>query len=173
MEKILKQPGLSLLAILMLLYLNSPVHSQNSAENTRGSSSLFAQAGGPEVVGLHVNHNINKRIAIDAGLGVLLDAHIGLNGYLMDRDKKRTSLFLGLQFASIRRNSFLDVFNSDTTERQFGVYVPIGIEYTAPRGFTMQLDIGPNFVGEDFVQINTEPIMASLKIGYTFKKKRY
>jgi hypothetical protein len=42
----------------------------------------------------------------------------------------------------------------------------------AKKGFTIQLDIGPNFIKEDWGQTNTADILGSLKIGYTFRPKQ-
>ena len=40
------------------------------------------------------------------------------------------------------------------------------------KGFTIQLDVGPNLIGKDWGQTNTAPIMGSFKIGYTFRAKQ-
>jgi hypothetical protein len=72
--------------------------------------------------------------------------------------------------------NFLGSWGSSSTtnkrESQPGIYFPIGFEYIAKKGFTVQMDVGPNLVGKDWVQTNTAPIMGSLKIGYTFNPRQ-
>ena len=54
---------------------------------------------------------------------------------------------------------------------RLGVYFPIGYELITQKGFTFQIDVGPNLVKENWGQGNTFPIMGSIKIGITPKKK--
>jgi len=127
----------------------------------------MGQTWGPEGIGVHLNHNIGNKVSLNVGVGFLLDAHIGTNVYVTNRSKKRTSFYLGAQLATLREINII----GSSRERQLGIYIPIGFEYIATKGFTMQVDIGPNFVDDDWGQVNTIPFIGSIKIGYTFKKK--
>ena len=71
-------------------------------------------------------------------------------------------------FGSMGSTSYTD----NKRESQVGVYFPIGFEYIAKKGFTLQIDIGPNLVGKDWAQTSTAPIVGSFKIGYTFKPRQ-
>ncbi len=166
--------------LLTMAFMATPIHAQQTdIDPIQKSTSLMLQFFGPEALGIHVNHNTTKRIAMNFGLGVGLDAHIGLNGYLTDRSQKRFAWYGGLQVYLIREVVFSagDIFGSmgssgsSNKESQIGVYIPLGFEYIATKGFTLQLDIGPNLIGEDWGQTNTAPIMGSFKIGYTFRAK--
>lgn len=157
----------STILISIIAVFKNRLSAQNVIPDLKGSTSLTGQLWGFEAVGLNLNHNINHRISINAGLGVVLDLHVGTNIYLSNRKKKKTSLYIGAQFGSIKQ---ISLFGS-SDKSQLGVYLPIGFEYIALKGFTIQVDIGPNFVKEDWIQINTFPVLGSLKIGYTFRKK--
>lgn len=157
----------SILFTAIIGFSNNGLLAQNNLADLKGSTSLMGQFWGIESVGFNLSHNINHRVSINGGLGVLLDYHLGTNFYLTDRRKKKSSFYLGVQIGSVRQVS---IFGS-SDESQLGIYVPLGFEYISSNGFTFQIDIGPNFVKEDWAQINTYPFLGSLKIGYTFKKK--
>ena len=76
-------------------------------------------------------------------------------------------MYVGLELCTIR----MFELSGDAGIRQLGIYFPIGYESISKKGFTFQIDIGPNFVNENWEQINTSPIMGSIKIGITPKKK--
>lgn len=170
-------------ALLLLLAVNAMettmFSQQNEPNRTKKSTSLMLQFYGPEALGVHVNQNITRSIALNFGLGLDLGAHLGMNAYLTNRNQKRFAWYGGVQTYFIREftlnsgNLFgsSGVSESQKRDSQLGVYIPIGFEYIANKGFTLQLDIGPNLVGEDWGQSNTAPVMGSLKIGYTFRAK--
>ena len=141
--------------------------AQTRVANIKGSTSLMGQYWGLEILGVHVNHNLNHWLSINAGLGLGLQFHLGANFYLSKRTEKKTSFYVGAQTGRIREYNIFGPFG----ESQFAVYLPIGFEYIASKGFTIQLDVGPNFVENDWAQSNTSSILGSIKIGYTFKKK--
>ncbi len=165
---IIKKNGIHILfsTILIAIFTNT-LSAQNTVPDLKGSTAVVGQLWGIETIGLNINHNINHRVSINAGLGILLDLHLGANLYLTNRTKKKTSFYIGTQVGLIRQ---ISIFGS-SDESQLGIYAPIGFEYIALKGFTILVDIGPNFVKEDWDQISTFPIMGSLKIGYTFRKK--
>jgi len=168
------------LLILFVVSATETMIAQQDKGDTENSTSLMLQFFGPEALGIHLNHNVSQRFSLNLGLGVGLDAHLGLNAYLTNRDLKRFAWYGGLQVYLIREVQFIsvDIFGSmgsSTTnkrESQVGVYVPLGFEYIAKKGFTIQMDVGPNFVRDDWSQTNTASFMGSLKIGYTFKPKQ-
>jgi len=142
--------------------------AQNSISDVRGSTSLFGQLYGIEVLGISVNHNINNRFSINGGFGIGPTFHLGGNFYFNRKPEKKTSFYIGTQVGSIREAYLL---GSGFGDSQLAVYFPIGFEYIAAKGFTIQIDLGPNFTQEDWEQANTLPLYGSLKIGYTFRKK--
>ena len=166
--------------ILFIVSATETMIAQQTKDDTEKSTSLMLQFFGPEALGIHINHNASQRFSLNLGLGAGLDAHIGLNAYLTKRDLKRFAWYGGLQVFIIREvqlisgNLFGSMGSSTTNKResQVGVYIPIGFEYIAKKGFTIQLDVGPNFVKDDWGQTNTASYMGSLKIGYTFKPKQ-
>lgn len=162
---------LSLVFIIFFLGLSTNLlMSQENSNKIKGSSSLMLQVIGPEVLGVHYNYYVTYRISINAGIGFNMDVHLGSNFYLKNRSKSSSSLFLGAQIIAYRAfHPFGPYFGDHDT--QMGLYIPFGYEYLGKKGFTLQVDIGPNFVKEDWGQTNTIPFFGSLKIGYTFKKR--
>ena len=136
------------------------------SNNYNRITSVFLQVWGPEIIGFHFNTFIANRFSVNLGIGIITDAHIGFNMYFSNRNKSISSIYLGIQLISY--NHF-NPFGS-SSGRQFGIYLPIGIEIIARNGFTIQFDVGPNVVEEDWEQRNTEPFLVSFKIGYTFNK---
>ena len=154
--------------IALVFFLIQPsVFAQGSISDVRGSTSLFGQLYGIEVLGISVNHNINNRFSINGGFGVGPTFHLGGNFYFNRKPEKKTSFFVGAQAGYIREAFLFGGFG----DSQLAVYIPIGFEYIAAKGFTIQIDLGPNFTKEDWGQANTLPFYGSLKIGYTFRKK--
>ncbi len=168
------------LVLLLVSATKTPVIAQQATSETKKATSLMLQFFGPEALGIHVNHNASQRVSLNAGLGADLGVHIGANAYLTDRTLKRFAWYGGVQLYVIREFQFYagNIFGStgssagNKRETQIGVYIPVGFEYMAKKGFTLQLDIGPNLIKEDWGQTNTAIIMGSLKIGYTFRPKQ-
>ncbi|MEH0154700.1 hypothetical protein V6R21_11215 [Limibacter armeniacum] len=154
---------------LYILFIIPPnCYAQKESTRVYNSTSIFLQLFGPEFLGVNLNYNINKRASLNLGLGVLLDGHIGTNIYVTDRSYHTSSMYIGTQAALINYNP---IFGS-SSEMQIGLYIPIGYEYIAKKGFTIQFDIGPNLVRHDWGQANTEVLNASLKIGTTIRSKK-
>ena len=150
-----------LLAFFLIYISTQELFAQKDSTNFKGRTSILLEIGGPEMLGVHFSGYLNNRISANAGLGVGLGYHIGTN-FNFNRSKY-SSIIIGVQVFSIRSfNPFSGSFN---TERQLGIYIPLGFEYYAEKGFTMQIDFGPNFVKEDWGQLNTSSFLISVKIG--------
>ena len=181
-------PLKTIVALLILFGVSATetfIIAQQDSSHIKKSTSLMLQFLGPEALGIHVNHNASKRISLNLGIGANLDAHLDVNAYINDRDLSSFSFYGGLQvyllrefrfstgniFGSMGSSSSMGSSTTNKRELQVGLYIPVGVEYIAKKGFSIQLDIGPNFIGEDWGQTNTAPIMGSLKVGYTFRPK--
>lgn len=147
------------------LLITHSLTAQDYSTTFKGTPAFFLQLYGPEILGLHVNYNISNRFSVNTGIGLNADFHIGSNYYVTKRKPGNFSLYTGFQFISYHAFSYS---GSSGGERQKGLYIPVGCEYVAHRGFTIQLDIGPNFYKYDYDQRNTVPFFGSLKIGITF-----
>ena len=132
---------LTFLCICALL-LTSSISAQKDSTNYSGRPGFYAQFIGPEGLGAHVNIFLNNRSSVNFGLGFNLDAHIGSNFYFTKRNEHKSAFYLGAQLCSYR------IFKFDFTgkERQVAVYVPFGFEFIGKKGFSFQIDIGPNFI---------------------------
>ncbi|MBP7238960.1 MAG: hypothetical protein KBA14_01940 [Saprospiraceae bacterium] len=142
--------------------------AQDEMGTLKGSPAIFLQLYGPEILGLHINYNISNHFSANTGIGLNADFHIGSNYYITKRKLGHFSIYSGFQLISYHEFSYS---GSSGGDRQNGLYIPVGFEYVAHRGFTMQLDIGPNFYKYDYAQRNTVPFFGSLKIGITFLRK--
>jgi hypothetical protein len=157
--------------LVSLLFLNTLIlRGQALQPEVKGSTSLMLQLWGPEVLGIHLNHNISPRISLNLGVGLLLDAHLGANYYFTNRSHRKSSFYAGAQLAYIHEYLF-DFWNSRSAATQLEVYLPIGYEYLGRRGFTFQADLGPNFVNEDWDQSNSLPFYGSIKVGISLFRK--
>lgn len=157
----------STILIMVFILTQNTLNAQSDVPNVKGSTSLLGQVWGLEILGINVNHNLNHWLSLNAGVGIGLQFHLGANFYLNKRTEKRTSFFIGAQTGLIREYYLSGEFG----DSQLAIYLPIGFEYRASKGFTIQLDVGPNFVKNDWSQSNTSSFLASIKIGYTFRKK--
>ncbi len=153
-----------LLTIFLLFSAN--LNAQQDSTKFGGRPSFYLQAWGPEGLGAHFNIFLSNRISLNAGLGFNIDAHIGTNFYFSKRNLSKGAFYAGAQFCSYR----IFKFNFTGKERQLAIYFPLGYEYISEKGFSFQVDIGPNIFQKDWGQFNTFPIMASLKIGFSPKK---
>ncbi len=146
------------------------MHTKTIAQDSLSiaqTGGFYLQVYGPELFGLHINMNAGSKVSVNLGIGIDLDYHIGMNYYFGNRHISCSSIFAGLQIASQRE--FLVFGGSDEFRRQPALYIPIGYEYIARKGFSIQLDIGPNFVRENWDQWNTYPVNFSFKIGYVIR----
>ncbi|MFK7814281.1 MAG: hypothetical protein AB8B59_17415 [Maribacter sp.] len=174
-------PQKIILIVIVISFLSSKENNllAQSTKSIEKSTSIMGQLFGPEALGIHLNQNLEKRFSLNIGLGIGLDAHLGFNVYLNNRELKRFAWYCGLQAYLIHEVVFIsgtifgesDSSGSNKRDSQAGMYIPIGFEFISKNGFTIQLDLGPNFVKKDWDQTNTAPIMGSLKIGYTFRSK--
>ena len=145
---------------------SSHVNAQHDSTKFGGRPSFYIQAIGPEGLGAHVNIFLGNRMSLNGGLGFNLDAHIGTNFYFTKRNRSKGAFYFGTQFCSYR----IFKFNFTGKERQLAVYFPVGYEYIGKKGFSFQVDIGPNIIQKDWGQYNSSPILASIKIGISPKK---
>jgi len=160
--------NLTVLFTLFACLLTDNLLAQTRSDNDRGRTSLLFQFGGPELLGVHVNVLIADRITVNAGLGFDLDAHIGSSYYLIKSENSGKRMYVGFELSTIQ---MILISGDMSGVRQIGVYFPIGYELITQKGFTFQIDIGPNLVKENWGQFNTFPIIVSIKIGITPKKK--
>ena len=115
---------------------------QSDSSSSKKELSILGQLWGPEVLGGYVNYYLNNRISINVGFGLNFDAHVGSNIYLVNRNSPAHSFYIGAQAITYNKFFFSGRAN---TERQVGIYIPLGYEYVARGGFTLQIDVGPNF----------------------------
>jgi hypothetical protein len=154
----------SLFTICLLFFVS--LKAQNDSVKFAGRPSFYLQAWGPEGLGAHFNIYLSNRMSLNAGLGFNIDAHIGTNFYFTKRNKSKGAFYAGTQFCSYR----IFKFNFTGKERQLAIYFPVGYEYIGKKGFSFQIDIGPNIIQKNWGQYNSLPILASLKIGISPKK---
>jgi hypothetical protein len=156
--------------LILTFSFHKKLAAQSDTLNFKGKSSLLFEMWGPEVIGGYFNYFINNRISANLGIGFDLDFHLGSNLYLIRRNKSRHSIYLSGQIISYNKNtiSFIGIGQAPEPDRQLGFYLPIGYEYISKKGFTLQIDLGPNFVSRDWDQSNTKPIVFSFKTGKTF-----
>ena len=117
---------------------------------------------------MRVNVLVAYRLSINAGIGLNLDAHIGAGYYLIKSQNSGHRMYLGAEFVTIQ---MFQLSGDMSGVRQLGIYFPIGYELITKKGFTLQFDIGPNVVKENWGQINTLPLTGSIKLGLTPKKR--
>jgi hypothetical protein len=162
-----------IVAIWILIFtfsIPTKLTAQNDTSSFKSRSSLLFELFGPELMGGYFNYFISNRISANLGIGLDLDFHLGSNIYLVRRNKLRHSIYLGGQIIYYRKStmSFIGFGGPIKPDHQIGFYLPIGYEYISKKGFTLQIDLGPNFVSRDWDQSNTKPILFSFKIGKTF-----
>ena len=164
MKKVLNTIG-----FLIVLSSMSNLLAQRDTTPFHNRTSLLLSFAGQEWVSIYGNFYINNRVSVNAAFGIISDAHLGVNYYLLKRHKHYGSFYIGAQIANF--SQFL--LFSDANERQTGFYFPLGFEYIDRRGLTFQIDVGPNSVAtREWGQHNTRPILLSVKLGKTFKAKR-
>ena len=156
------------LVVFIFIIFQTNVFAQDSL-SIAGKTAIYGQLFGPEVLGIHFNVNTGKKTSLNFGIGVNVDVHAGMNYYFKKRQLSGSSAYAGFQVASIRD---IIIFGSGDHSRQAGLYIPIGYEYNAKKGFSLQIDIGPNFVSEDWSQGNTYVINGSIKLGFLIKGKK-
>ncbi len=160
--------GLVIGAAVGLLFL-APTHgsaqrvTQSDSASSSKRLSILGQLWGPEILGVHLNLLLHDRLSVNFGTGLNFDAHVGWNVYLKNRNSSARSLYVGAQVIQYRQ--FL--FSGSGADTQLGIYLPLGYESVSSGGFTIQMEVGPNFVSKDWSQRNTRPFIASVKIGKT------
>ena len=167
---------LTILFLIILLFvvlfpftsLLSQDENDHKSEFGRG---INLQILGPTVLGLYLqsainSHNLNWNLCI----GIIGDIQLGLNyHFLKDRAQSGGSLYIGIQVSRINQ---IKLSGFPRTEvNTISIYFPVGLEIIAHNGFTLAIEVGPNFPGEDFSQRNTTPKLFALRIGKHFNRK--
>ena len=155
--------------IVIFLFLFNPVwlYAQSDTSGFKGKTALMLDLFGPELVGGYVNYYTGNRISVNAGIGINLSLHLGTNVYLIKRNNSRHSVYLGGQIAFLRMLTMnLGPYGKPPEpDSQAGFYIPAGYEYIGKKKLIIQVDVGPNFVAENWDQFNTYPVIFSIKIG--------
>jgi predicted RNA-binding protein with TRAM domain len=114
----------------------------------------------------HINNDTDKKYVMFVHNSYPGDV---VKAQILKLKKSRHHLFAGIELTTVQQvEPFADKMWSGV--RQFGIYLPVGYQLIGKKGFTLQVDIGPNFVNENWGQINTSPILGSIKLGITPKK---
>ena len=126
---------------------------------------------GPTVLSLYLQSAINSHnLNWNFGIGIIGDIQLGLNyHFLKDRAQSGGSPYIGVQVSRINQIKISGPIRSEVNT--ISIYIPIGLEFIKHNGFTSAIEVGPNFPGEDFSQINTAPILFALRIGKHFNRK--
>lgn len=156
--------------LLILCALTSAkIKAQDIPENPKARNSLSFQLFGPELLGLYYNHYLSDHLSLNAGIGIGGNSHIGFNYYPFDISAAR--FYLGGQACLLTEIDLESIASNYGS--QAAVYFPVGIQVTAPKGFTLHFEGGYNIFREDYSQRNTQPFLYTIRIGKTwFKKKK-
>ncbi len=157
-----------LLFLILIVFLTKDIMSQNAPEFTKGTRSLSFQLFGPEVLGAYYNRYLSKNLSWNAGVGMGFNSHVGFNYYPFK--VSRLSLYTGGQVCLLTEVDISSLFNIYGS--QIGGYIPIGLQFTGPKGFTLHLEGGPNFFREDYSQRNTQSFLYTVRIGKTWFKQK-
>ena len=154
--------------ILFALTFNQ-LSAKEFPDSLRAKNSLTFQLFGPEVFGVCYNHYLSRHFSLNAGIGAGMCIHIGFNYYPLKVSP--FSLYFGGQLC---RLTLVDLGNLvENHGSQAGFYLPVGLQYTAPKGFTLQFEGGYIIFKEDWGQRNTQPFLYTIRIGKTwFKQKK-
>ena len=155
--------------IFLLLFTSLKGFAQSGLPEFPGKVSVLGQLLGPELLGISTNVYVSNRLAITTGIGLNANLHAGLNYYLFDRSLSRTTFYVGFQIITVKE---YDEFNSEETEQLAGIYFPIGMEFISPKGFTLQVEAGPNILNGNGEQANTGPFQIAFRIGKTVFPER-
>lgn len=133
-----------------------------------GRFAMFAQISGHPVLGASANVFIIPHLSLNAGIG-LVGHHFGANIYLLRRAAiTKLCPYVGFQRVYVREVSFL----SDSHRHQWGWFLPLGLEFIARKGVSMQFELGSDFFATDYGQWNTSGFMATFRIGGYMNEKR-
>ena len=167
-----KKKLIILLTVFVLFISSEDVLAQIDSANFSRRTMILLQLNGPEVIGVHLNVSLNNRISVNAGLGIGPSFHLGSNFYFSNKsDRASSRVYAGIQIYSIRE---ICIIGNCPKDRQPGIYIPFGFENINKKGFTFQIDIGPNFVKDDWNgQPNALRILWSIKIGMITQKMEF
>jgi hypothetical protein len=154
---------------LILFFIGTTqIRAQDIPENTKARNNFSFQLLGPELLGFYYNHYLNQQLSLNAGLGYGLNSHIGINYYPFKVNPVR--FYIGGQACLLTEVNLDDLVSNYGS--QFAIYFPIGLQYTAPKGFTLHFECGYNLYKEDYSQRNTKPFLYTIRIGKTWFKKK-
>jgi hypothetical protein len=156
-----------ILGIIILSSVN--FMAQEDTNDFKGRTSFLLHAGTPEFFGLYLNHYLNNRFSLNAGLGYTSNFHLGTNFYIIERNLSSSSLYAGAQFVSY--DDSYEFGGGPDYERHLGVFIPVGYEYVGKKKFTFQIDIGPAFLEKKSSESKSVFIFFAFKFGITTKRK--
>lgn len=142
--------------------------AQNDSLDYYDATGIYVEALGPSLLGLNANYYLGNRVSFNLGAGINLDIHLGANLYLINRARSNHSLYISGQVCMIRELTTPMYVNISSKKKQTGLFVPLGYEFVGRKGFSMQVECGPNFVNEDYGQTNTKPVVFLIRLGKTF-----
>ncbi len=157
---------LLLLALPLILAVEG--RAQNDSLDFYDATGIYVEGLGPSLLGLNANYYLGNRVSFNLGAGINLDLHLGANLYLINRARSNHSLYIGGQICMIRELTTPLYANISSKKKQTGLFVPLGYEFVGKKGFSVQLECGPNFVNEDYGQMNTKPVVFLIRLGKTF-----
>ncbi len=157
---------LLLLAFSLILVMEG--HAQNDSLDFYDATGIYVEGFGPSLFGLNANYYLGNRVSFNLGAGINLDLHLGANLYLINRARSNHSLYISGQVCMIRELTMPLYVNISSKKKQTGLFVPLGYEFVGNKGFSVQLECGPNFVNEDYGQTNTKPVVFLIRLGKTF-----
>ena len=163
LKNLAKLTILFLIILLPFTLLLSQDENDNKSEFGRG---INLQILGPTMLSLYLQSAINSHnLNWNFGIGIIGDIQLGFNyHFLKDRAQSGGSLYIGIQVSRINE---IKLSGFPRTEvNTISIYFPVGLEIIKHNGFTFAIEVGPNFPGEDFSQINTPPKLFALRIGY-------
>ena len=153
------------------LYLEDEPRQHSMIYEFGRKKGINLQFLGPTVFSLYLQSAINSHnLNWNFGIGIIGDIQLGLNyHFLKDRAQSGGSPYIGVQVSRINQIKISGPIRSEVNT--ISIYIPIGLEFIKHNGFTSAIEVGPNFPGEDFSQINTAPILFALRIGKHFNRK--
>lgn len=157
-----------LLALALPLLFVTEGLAQNDSLDYYDATGIYVEVLGPSLLGLNANYYLGNRVSFNLGAGVNLDIHLGANLYLINRARSNHSLYISGQVCMIRELTTPMYANISSKKKQTGLFVPLGYEFVGKKGFSVQLECGPNFVNEDYGQTNTKPLVFLIRLGKTF-----
>ena len=157
---------LPILLFVVLFPFTSLLSQDENGHKSEFGRGINLQILGPTVLSLYLQSAINSHnLNWNFGIGIIGDIQLGLNyHFLKDMAQSEGSLYIGIQVSRINQIKLQGFIRSEVNT--ISIYVPVGLEIIKHDGFTFAIEVGPNFPGEDFAQINTTSKLFAFRIGY-------